>query len=89
MKSQKVISKLIDFSTTEIPKIGNQNTNQKLSSLLDSFKTKVIKRDIKLKEQSLYSSISFSNKFIVTRVLGHPEIQNDPEKWAEVQDCWI
>lgn len=44
-----------------------------ISLLLNGLKTKYVKRDIKLKEQSNYSSSHFSNKFIVTRILGHPE----------------
>ena len=57
--------------------------------LLNGIKTKYVKRDMKLKEQSNYSSSNFSNKFIVTRILGHPEWGNNYENWKEVHECWI
>jgi hypothetical protein len=64
-------------------------TNQKISNLLNGIKSKYIKRDIKLLEPSQYSSSNFVNKFIVTRILGHPELDKELEKWREVNDCWI
>ena len=69
--------------------IKRQNTSLKVSSLINGIKTKFVKRDIKLKEQSRYSSSNFINKFIVTRILGHPELAKDADRWREVQECWI
>ena len=49
----------------------------------------MLNKDIKLKEQSNYSSSNFQNKFIVTRILGHPELRREYEGWREVNDWWI
>ena len=68
---------------------GDVNISQKVSSLINGLKTKHVKRDMKLKEQSKYSNSVFSNKYIVTRNLGHPELPQNSESWKEVDECWI
>lgn len=56
---------------------------------MNGLKTKIVKRDLKIKEPSPYSSSNFINKFVVTRILGHPECGADLEKWREAHECWI
>lgn len=66
--------------------IDRVEDSHRVKELLNGLKTKYVKRDIKLSEKSKYSSANFTNKFIVTRVLGHPELQKDIDKWREVDD---
>lgn len=69
--------------------VHRKDTKQNLTTLLNGIKTKYVKRDIKLKEQSNYSSSNFTDRFVVTRVLGHPELDPNLSKWQETKECWI